>query len=98
VLNVLPPVLIGITGLLLLRWRLNLLAMGDDEARSLGVKIETVKGVIIICTTLVSAASSVLRVYRLIGLIMASCGPDDCGPDHRVLLPHLLPPVPDIFC
>lgn len=91
VLNVLPPVLIGTTGLLLLRWRLNLLAMGDDEARSLGVKIELLKGVIIICTTLVSAASvCVAGVIGWIGLIMPHVARMVVGPDHRVLLPASL--------
>jgi iron complex transport system permease protein len=91
VLNVLPPMLIGITGLLLLRWRLNLLAMGDDEARSLGVKIELLKGVIIICTTLVSAASvCVAGVIGWIGLIMPHVARMVVGPDHKVLLPSSL--------
>ena len=33
----LPPIAVGGAGLLLLSWRLNVLAMGEEEARSLGV-------------------------------------------------------------
>ncbi len=88
VARVIIPVLIGSGALLLLRWRLNLLAMGDVEARSLGVRTELLKGVIIICTTLVSAASvCVAGVIGWIGLIIPHVARMLVGPDHRVLLP-----------
>jgi iron complex transport system permease protein len=82
------PMIIGTAGLLMLRWRLNLLAMGDDEARSLGVRTELMKGVIIVCTTLVSAASvCVAGVIGWIGLIIPHVARMIVGPDHRVLMP-----------
>lgn len=91
VVKVFPPMLIGITGLIMLRWRLNLLAMGDDEARSLGVRTELLKGVIIVCTTLVSAASvCVAGVIGWIGLIIPHVARMIVGPDHKVLLPASL--------
>ena len=44
-----PLIVLGCVALLLVRWRINLLAMGDDEARALGVRIERLKAIIIIC-------------------------------------------------
>jgi ABC-type Fe3+-siderophore transport system, permease component len=35
-----PPMILGTTGLLLVRWRINILSMGDEEARSLGINTE----------------------------------------------------------
>jgi iron complex transport system permease protein len=91
VLRIILPVAIGSGGLLLLRWRLNLLAMGDVEARSLGVRTELLKGVIIVCTTLVSAASvCVAGVIGWIGLIIPHVARMLVGPDHKVLLPASL--------
>jgi len=88
VLRIIAPVVLGCGGLLLLRWRLNLLAMGDVEARSLGVRTELLKGVIIVCTTLVSAASvCVAGVIGWIGLIIPHVARMLVGPDHKVLLP-----------
>ncbi len=39
------------------RWQLNVLAMGDEEARSLGIRTELLKGIVIASTTLITAAS-----------------------------------------
>src|SRR3984893_15869777 len=49
----LPPIVLGGAGLMLVRWRLNVLSMGEEEARSLGVRTDHLKGIIIVCTTLV---------------------------------------------
>jgi iron complex transport system permease protein len=82
------PILTGMTGLLILRWRLNLLSMGDEEARSLGVRTELLKAVIIVCTTLVTASAvCVAGVIGWIGLIIPHVTRMIVGPDHRVLLP-----------
>lgn len=91
VLRIIAPAVVGMTGLLLLRWRFNLLAMGDIEARALGVRTELLKGIIIVCTTLVSAASvCVAGVIGWIGLIIPHVARMLVGPDHKVLLPASL--------
>jgi iron complex transport system permease protein len=88
VIRAVVPIVAGTTGLLLIRWRLNLLAMGDIEARSLGVRTELLKAIIIVCTTLVCAASvCVAGVIGWIGLIIPHIARMIVGPDHRVLLP-----------
>jgi iron complex transport system permease protein len=87
----LPPIIVGSTGLLFLRWQLNVLAMGDDEARSLGVRTELLKGGVIVCTTLITAAAvSVCGVVGWVGLVIPHLGRILVGPDHRALLPATL--------
>ncbi len=83
-----PPILLGMAGLLLLRWRLNLLGMGDEEARSLGVRTERIKAIIIGCSTLITAAAvSVCGVVGWVGLVIPHLARIVVGPDHRKLLP-----------
>jgi len=84
----LPPIVLGGAGLLLVRWRLNVLSMGDAEARSLGVRTDRLKGIIIICTTLITAAAvSVCGIVGWVGLVIPHLARMWVGPDHRALLP-----------
>ena len=84
----LPAILAGSLGLMFVRWKLNVLAMGEEEARSLGVRTEWLKAVIIGCTTLITAAAvSVCGVVGWVGLVIPHLGRMLVGPDHRVLLP-----------
>jgi iron complex transport system permease protein len=86
-----PIVVAGAAGLLAVRWRINLLAMGDDEARALGVHPERLKGFIIVCATLVTAAAvSISGVIGWIGLVIPHIGRMLVGPDHERLLPASL--------
>jgi iron complex transport system permease protein len=87
----LPPIIAGSIGLILMRWKINVLAMGDDEASSLGVRTERLKGGIIVCTTLITAAAvSVCGIVGWVGLVIPHVGRIWVGPDHRVLLPVTL--------
>ncbi len=89
--TIVPPIVAGSVGLLLVRWRLNLLAMGDEEARSLGVRTEWLKGIVIVCTTLITAAAvSVCGIVGWVGLVIPHVGRMLVGPDHRLLLPATL--------
>ncbi len=73
------------------RWKLNVLAMGDEEARSLGIETETLKGLIIVCTTMITAAAvSVCGMVGWVGLVIPHVGRMLVGPDHRLLLPAAL--------
>ena len=85
------PIAAGSAGLLLTRWKLNVLTMGDEEARSLGVETEWLKGIVIVCTTLITAAAvSACGMVGWIGLVIPHVGRMLVGPDHRVLLPATL--------
>ena len=87
----LPPIIAGSIGLLCMRWKINVLSMGDEEARSLGVRTEWLKGGIIVCTTLITAAAvSVCGIVGWVGLVIPHVGRMLVGPDHRALLPATL--------
>jgi iron complex transport system permease protein len=85
---VIPIIILGSVGLMLVSWRLNVLSMGDDEARSMGVKTESLKFFIIACTTLITASAvSVSGIVGWVGLVIPHVGRMISGPNHRWLLP-----------
>jgi iron complex transport system permease protein len=87
----LPPIIVGSVGLMTVRWRINVLSMGDEEARSLGVRTEWLKGGIIVSTTLITAAAvAVCGIVGWVGLVIPHVGRMLVGPDHRALLPASL--------
>lgn len=51
------PMLAGIIILILIRWRFNVLAMGEEEAQALGVDTGRLRVLIIICCTMITASS-----------------------------------------
>ena len=90
-LMILIPIIIGFAILLALRWHMNLLAMGDEEAQSLGLNPSRVRLLIIIgCTLLTSAAVSVSGVIGWIGLVIPHMTRMIVGPDNRILIPASL--------
>lgn len=83
-----PIILIGIAALMLVRWRLNILSMGDEEAVALGIDTTMLRTVVILCATLISAAAvSISGIIAWIGLIIPHIGRMLVGPDHKKLLP-----------
>lgn len=88
VLQVAPMVILGCLILLSIRWRLNVLALGEEEARSVGMNIELYKIVFITVSTFIaSAVVSVTGIIGLVGLIVPHMVRMIFGPDHRVLVP-----------
>lgn len=83
-----PLFALGCTIMLLLRWRLNVLALGDEEARSVGLNPQLYKIVFIIAASLAaSSAVAVAGVIGLVGLIVPHMLRMLFGPDHRTLIP-----------
>ncbi len=66
-ISVLPFFLIGLVGLILLRWQINILSLSDEEGRSLGIHIGAARVSIMIFATLVVA--SIVAVTGLISFI-----------------------------
>lgn len=88
VLAATPFILIGL--LLVPRWgqALNLLVLGEHEARHLGVDTERVRLELIVCAALMTgAAVAVAGVVGFVGLIVPHLVRLVAGPDHRTLLP-----------
>ncbi len=82
------PMLAGSLVLFLLRWRINILSLGDEEAKSLGINVDRMRLVIIICATLVtSAAVSVSGVIGWVGLVVPHICRMIVGPNYSRLLP-----------
>ena len=87
----LPFMLLGTVPLFLLRWRMNLLTMGDDEARAMGVDANRLRLLVVVCATLVTAASvSVSGVIGWVGLVIPHMARRLSGNDYRKLLPTTL--------
>jgi iron complex transport system permease protein len=82
------PIAVGCIPLLLLRWRLNVLCMGEQEARTLGLNTSAMRFVVIVCATLITAASvSMCGMVGWIGLVVPHLARLVVGPNHKILLP-----------
>lgn len=82
------PFVLGIVPLLLARWRLNVLTLGDDEARTLGVNAVRLRWVVVLCSTFMTASSiSVCGMVGWVGLKIPHLARMLVGPDFTVLLP-----------
>jgi iron complex transport system permease protein len=67
---------------------LNLLSLGEEQARQLGVETESLKVGVIVASALVTAAAvSVSGIIGFVGLVIPHIARRLVGPDHRVLLP-----------
>jgi len=86
--TVAPLVILGLVPLALLRWRIGVLSLGDDEAKALGVNVRVVRGVVIGAATLVTAtAVSVSGVIGWIGLVIPHMARLLVGPRYDRVLP-----------
>ncbi|EHQ90569.1 FecCD family ABC transporter permease [Desulfosporosinus youngiae] len=82
------PMSLGLIPLLLLRWRLNVLTLGDDDARTIGVNARKIRLLIIICATFVTAASvSVSGVIGWVGLVIPHLARKLVGNNFNHLMP-----------
>lgn len=82
------PFAAGVIPLFILRWRLNLLSLEDDEARALGVDTGRMRIVFILCATLISSSSvAVGGMIGWVGLIVPHIARMITGPDYSRLIP-----------
>nr|WP_252145486.1 iron ABC transporter permease [Yokenella regensburgei] len=83
-----PVILTGMVPLLLLRWRMNLLTLSDDEARSLGINVARLRLGLIVCATLITASTvAIAGIIGWIGLVVPHIGRLLTGNNHQQLLP-----------
>lgn len=83
-----PPMLLGILGLVLIRWRINVLSMGDREAQTLGINTGVNKLIAISFATLATAgAVCVSGTIGWVGLIIPHIGRMFVGNDNKKLIP-----------
>ena len=82
------PIAIGMVPLLLLRWKINLLTLGDNEARSMGINADRLRLAMVLCATLVTAtAISISGMIGWVGLIVPHLCRRIFGNDYRWLMP-----------
>lgn len=82
------PMAAGLAVLFCLRWRINILTMGDDEAATMGVNARRLRLLIILAATLVTAASvAVSGMIGWVGLVIPHLCRMMVGSDYRRLIP-----------
>jgi iron complex transport system permease protein len=82
------PMLVGLVPLMLLRWRINILTFGDDEARTMGVNPKLIRMIVIVCATLVTATSVAFSgMIGWVGLVVPHLTRRLVGNNYRYLMP-----------
>jgi iron complex transport system permease protein len=88
IISIAPAMFIGGIVLLLIRWRINLLSLGADEARTLGINITQITRIIVLCATLLTAAAVCISgIIGWVGLVVPHLARMITGPDYSRLLP-----------
>lgn len=83
-----PPIIIGIVILYLIRWRMNLLPLSEDEAKSSGINIYALRMVTIICATMITASCvSMCGQVGWVGLLIPHMCRMKFGSNHLSLIP-----------
>lgn len=86
-----PLVFASLVPLILLRWRMNLLSLDDEEAETLGINTKRTRLIFILAATLMtSAAVSITGIIGWVGLIIPHIARLWIGVDFRRLLPTSL--------
>ena len=82
------PVAIGAAVLMALRWRMNVMSLPEEEARSLGVATGPLRIAIVAAATLVTSASvATAGIVGWVGLVVPHMARSLVGPDFARLLP-----------
>ena len=82
------PILIGLVPLMLLRWQINLLTLGEEEASAMGINTTSLRLIVILCATFLTASAvSVSGMIGWVGLVIPHLSRKLVGNDCRYLLP-----------
>ena len=83
-----PVIAAGCLMVLLLSWRINILSLGEQEARALGVHVGFVRGVVILCSTLLTASAvCVCGTIGWVGLVIPHLSRITVGQDNTKSIP-----------
>ncbi|MCH5461236.1 iron ABC transporter permease [Secundilactobacillus sp. HBUAS58055] len=86
--SVLPMLLVGMVILLVMRWRLTVLGLGDAVAQTMGINVARERRLVVLCATLLTAASVCLSgPIGWIGLVVPHMARMVIGPNTRYSLP-----------
>jgi iron complex transport system permease protein len=82
------PILISIFGMIFMGKYFDLLSLGDEEAKALGINVKAIRITAIILATLASSLSVVMAgIIGWVGLIIPHIIRIAIGPSHRLLVP-----------
>ena len=82
------PIVLGLAVLMLVRWNLNVMSFGEDEAKALGVNTGRVRLLVIVSATMMTASAvAISGMIGLVGLIVPHLARLLVGPDYKVMLP-----------
>jgi iron complex transport system permease protein len=86
--SLLPAVVVGLVPLALLRWRIDVMTLGDEKATALGVNTRLVRAVVIAAATLMtSTAVAASGIIGWVGLVVPHLARLVVGPAFTRLLP-----------
>ncbi|MDR1634802.1 MAG: iron ABC transporter permease [Bifidobacteriaceae bacterium] len=82
------PIAIGLTVVMALRWRIDVLSLGDEDSRALGLNPTRLRWVLIVAVSMMTAATVASSgVIGWVGLVIPHLVRLMLGPDHRTLIP-----------
>jgi iron complex transport system permease protein len=88
VLSILPLTVAAAAVLIAMSWWINILSLGEQEAKSLGARVNTLRGICIVCSTVLTAgAVCISGTIGWVGLVIPHFGRMLAGSDNRTLLP-----------
>lgn len=91
IITILPAYIISMLGILLLRWKINILGLGEEEARSLGLNYALYRLLVIMFSTLLTASAvSISGNVGWIGLVIPHIGRAMVGGDNRRAIPIIM--------
>lgn len=83
-----PLIVLGVLVLFLLRWRLNLLPLSEDETRATGVNVRVLRGITVLCATAITASCvSMCGQVGWVGLLVPHVCRMKFGNNHLAVLP-----------
>ncbi len=86
-----PALLLGLTPMLLWRWRINLLSLPDDEATALGINVFRMRVAVVAAATLMTAAAVAMSgIIGWVGLVVPHVARLLVGPEFSRLMPMSL--------
>jgi iron complex transport system permease protein len=87
--GVFPYILIGWTGALILAGKMNILAMGEDVAKGLGLKTNLIKFLALLIVVLLAGGSvAIAGPIGFIGIVIPHLARKVIGVDHKWLIPY----------
>lgn len=88
VVKTVPIIICCSTILYTLRWKLNIMTLGDEEAKSLGINVKWIRIIYVFLSTLIVASSiSSCGTIGWVGLVVPHMARLIVGPDHHILIP-----------